>query len=76
MRADPFTLTSIFGGDVRYVVPMFQRPYVWNIKEHWEPLWEDIRGVTERVQAATEPRLFAADRLAAVFSLTVSARRH
>ena len=57
MRADPFTLTSIFGRDVRYVVPMFQRPYVWNIKEHWEPLWEDIRGVTERVQAATEPSL-------------------
>ena len=24
MRADPLTLTSIFGRDVRYVVPMFQ----------------------------------------------------
>jgi len=35
------------------VVPMFQRPYVWNMKEHWEPLWEDLRGVSERVQDAT-----------------------
>lgn len=47
MRADPLTLTFVFGKDVRYVVPMFQRPYVWNMKEHWEPLWEDIRGVAE-----------------------------
>lgn len=53
MRADPLTLTAVFGKDVRYVVPMFQRPYVWNMKEHWEPLWEDIRGVAERVQDAT-----------------------
>ena len=53
MRADPLTLTSIFGKDVRYVVPMFQRPYVWNMKEHWEPLWEDIRGVAERLHSAT-----------------------
>ena len=52
MRADPLTLTAVFGKDVRYVVPMFQRPYVWNMKEHWEPLWDDIRGVTERVEDA------------------------
>lgn len=53
MRADPLTLTAVFGKDVRYVVPMFQRPYVWNMKEHWEPLWEDLRGVAERVHDAT-----------------------
>ena len=54
MRADPLTLTAVFSKDVRYVVPMFQRPYVWNMKEHWEPLWEDIRGVSERVHASTQ----------------------
>src|SRR5688572_2031092 len=53
MRADPLTLVSVFGKDVRYVVPMFQRPYVWNMTEHWAPLWEDIRGVSERVHEAT-----------------------
>ena len=52
MRADPLTLISVFGKDIRYAVPMFQRPYVWNMKEHWEPLWEDIRGVAERLQDA------------------------
>lgn len=54
VRADPLTLTSIFGKDVRYVVPMFQRPYVWNMTKQWEPLWEDIKSVTERLQDATE----------------------
>jgi len=52
VRADPLTLTAVFGKDVRYVVPMFQRTYVWNMKEHWEPLWEDLRGVAERVHDA------------------------
>jgi hypothetical protein len=54
MRADPLTLVSIFGKDVRYVVPMFQRPYVWNMTEHWEPLWDDVRGVTERLREADD----------------------
>lgn len=31
---------------------MFQRPYVWNMKEHWQPFWDDIRGVAERVHDA------------------------
>jgi hypothetical protein len=38
VRAVPLTLTAVFGKDVRYVVPMFQRPYVWNMKEHWRRL--------------------------------------
>ncbi len=54
MRSDPLTLTSIFGKDVRYLVTMFQRPYVWNMKEHWEPLWEDVRSVVERVQSPSD----------------------
>jgi hypothetical protein len=33
---------------------MFQRPYVWNLKEHWGPLWDDIRGVAERLQDASD----------------------
>lgn len=54
MRADPLTLISVFGKDVRYVVPMFQRPYVWNMTQHWEPLWDDVRTVAERLQDASE----------------------
>jgi len=32
----------------RLVVPLFQRPYVWNRENQWEPLWDDIIRVAER----------------------------
>ena len=34
---------SLFGGDVQYIIPLFQRHYVWDREEQWEPLWEDIK---------------------------------
>jgi hypothetical protein len=30
-----------------FVIPLFQRPYVWKEDEQWEPLWKDIRRVAE-----------------------------
>jgi hypothetical protein len=42
MKPDTRTVTELFERDVRYVVPLYQRPYVWNQKDQWEPLWEDI----------------------------------
>jgi len=41
------TLTDLFGGNVRYIVPLYQRPYVWQEKTHWLPLWEDVTTVAE-----------------------------
>ena len=32
----------------RLVVPLFQRPYVWNEEHQWGPLWRDITRVAER----------------------------
>ena len=32
---------SLFGVDVQYIVPRYQRRYVWN-KMNWRTLWEDI----------------------------------
>jgi hypothetical protein len=43
------TLTDIFNADVRYVVPLYQRPYVWNQEQHWEPLWEDLQILLEHL---------------------------
>lgn len=41
----------------RYVVPLFQRPYVWNQEKHWEPLWEDISAKAyEALLASREQR--------------------
>jgi hypothetical protein len=31
------------------VVPLFQRPYVWNEENQWEPLWNDIVRVADRL---------------------------
>lgn len=47
MKPATNTLTEIFNSDVRYVVPLYQRPYVWRRDTHWEPLWEDITVVLE-----------------------------
>lgn len=33
---------------VRYEIPRFQRSYVWNQDDQWEPLWEDVRNTAER----------------------------
>ena len=45
MRADKVDLATIFGKPVRYLVPLFQRPYVWKLEKQWGPLWEDIQAV-------------------------------
>jgi uncharacterized protein with ParB-like and HNH nuclease domain len=44
MRPDKLSLFEIFGRDRRYLVPLFQRQYVWTRDEQWDPLWDDIRG--------------------------------
>ncbi|WP_281280700.1 DUF4268 domain-containing protein [Arenimonas terrae] len=33
----------------RLLVPLFQRPYVWNEEMQWEPLWKDLVRVADRV---------------------------
>jgi Protein of unknown function DUF262/Protein of unknown function (DUF1524) len=42
MKPDKLTVHDIFQRERRYVVPLYQRSYVWNREEQWEPLWEDI----------------------------------
>lgn len=53
MKAAPLTPTEIFGLPCQYVVPLFQRPYVWNEENQWQPLWEDVRNVANRVLDAS-----------------------
>lgn len=42
MEANPRTLDALFNSQLRYVVPMFQRLYVWQETPQWTNLWEDI----------------------------------
>lgn len=42
MEANPRNLDALFNSQLRYVVPMFQRLYVWKEDSHWSNLWEDV----------------------------------
>ncbi len=48
MKSDILSPKLLFQKDVRYVIPTFQRPYVWNQEDQWEPLWDDVRNTAER----------------------------
>jgi hypothetical protein len=52
MQPTYLPLVKIFGSEVRHTVPLFQRPYVWNKEEQWEPLWQDISNLSDRVLSA------------------------
>ncbi len=49
METQVRTPQMVFMQPQRLVVPLFQRPYVWNEKNQWEPLWNDVVRVTDRV---------------------------
>lgn len=43
MKSETWAVELLFRDRRQYLVPFYQRPYVWNRKEQWEPLWDDIR---------------------------------
>ena len=43
----------------RLLVPLFQRPYVWNEENQWAPLWADVTRVAERRLSKPEAKQFA-----------------
>ena len=49
MRSNTFTISDLFSSSRRYIVPIFQRPYVWDRERQWKPLWEDISDKTNQI---------------------------
>lgn len=47
------TARQLFDTNIRYIVPPYQRRYVWNEPDQWEPLWQDIVSLTEQVQGTS-----------------------
>lgn len=41
------TPLAIFSLPQRLMVPLFQRPYVWDEENQWAPLWQDLRRLAE-----------------------------
>lgn len=42
MEANPRSVDKLFNSQSRYIVPMFQRLYVWQQTPQWTTLWEDL----------------------------------
>lgn len=49
MKPNNLTVFELFERQQRYVVPLFQRPYVWTKEKQWIPLWDDISAKAEEV---------------------------
>ncbi|MDE2802342.1 MAG: DUF262 domain-containing HNH endonuclease family protein [Chloroflexota bacterium] len=54
METNVMTPQAIFSKVVQYMIPVFQRPYVWTAEQQWEPLWEDVTELAEaRMESGT-----------------------
>lgn len=62
MKAGSINLQKIFEQTIRYRIPLFQRPYVWGERDNWKPIWDDVRGVAERLlrHGTTSPHFLGA----------------
>ncbi|MEW9872625.1 DUF262 domain-containing protein [Arthrobacter sp. HS15c] len=47
METNVRTPLEVFSLPQHLVVPLFQRPYVWDRDNQWVPLWQDIRRLAE-----------------------------
>jgi Protein of unknown function DUF262 len=43
------TPQMVFMQPQQLIVPLFQRPYVWSRENQWEPLWNDVVRVADRL---------------------------
>ncbi|HUR42198.1 MAG TPA: DUF262 domain-containing protein [Verrucomicrobiae bacterium] len=56
MESDKYNLSGLFDPERSYLVPFYQRKYVWNQEDQWERLWSDIQEkANERLTPETKP---------------------
>jgi hypothetical protein len=63
------TPQAVFMQPQRLLVPLFQRPYVWNEELQWEPLWKDLERVATLTAVAAhrpDPAFPGGRRVAAI----------
>ena len=49
MEPRKHTLAELFEGQLIYVVPTYQRLYVWNLEDQWQPLWADVEELANKL---------------------------
>lgn len=42
MNPHKITISALFTMQSRHLIPIFQRQYVWDERDQWAPLWDDI----------------------------------
>jgi hypothetical protein len=55
MKSETIAIQQVFQDRRQYRVPFYQRAYVWNKEEQWEPLWNDIREKAETRASGDTP---------------------
>lgn len=55
METNVKTPHEVFYSPQRLLVPLFQRPYVWDETDQWLPLWEDVCRVADRLVSNNNP---------------------
>lgn len=58
METRVHTPQQVFNMPQRLLVPLFQRPYVWNEENQWAPLWADVTRVADRRFARPNDKQF------------------
>ena len=48
------TVRQLFDPRIVYLIPNYQRTYVWNEYDQWEPLWLDVVGIANPPPGASE----------------------
>ncbi len=59
MKPDTHTVQQLFERDVRYIVPLYQRPYVWDEEHQWAPLWDDITALLQHQEGGDSSGLWS-----------------
>lgn len=49
MQTSDYTINDLFNGENVFLVPRYQRLYVWNEEDQWAPLWDDVLHIAERL---------------------------
>lgn len=48
MQPKQVTVRDLFNREIQFKIPLFQRHYVWELDDQWQPLWEDIEKKSEQ----------------------------
>ena len=59
MKPDTHAVQQLFERDVRYIVPLYQRPYVWDKEHQWAALWDDLAALLSHQESGDTAGLWS-----------------